>query len=321
MSNFFLGFDGGQSHTEAVVADEFGNILGRGEGRGIDHAEKIDGYEQLKDIVLQTVSSALNIPVSEFSQSFIAAHFGMTGGSDYKEKLIRKIINAQYLTIGHDATTALFGATAGKGGIVVISGTGSFIYGENEKGENARAGGLGYVFSDEGSGFWLAAQIIRLAVKEQDGVIENIGLEKLILDYFQVEKIRELTTAFYNEKVTRGEIAGFAKKIQQEAFAGNKILKDQIKFGSECLVENVKAVAKNLKFEKDFPVCGVGGMFRGELLQKFFGEALAKELPEANFIKPRFNPTIGALLLAYRSANVEITETLLRNLEKSQIKP
>lgn len=318
----FLGVDGGQSYTKAVIADEKGNVLGSGTGIGIDHAERLSGRERLEKGVIDSVCEALRIKSSEFKtqNSFKAAHFGMSGGADYKESIIRELINAEHLTVGHDAATALFGATAGKGGIVVISGTGSFVYGENEKGEIARASGLGYIFSDEGSGFWLAVQTIRLAIKEQDGVIENVGLEKIVLDYFNVEKIRDLTTAFYNEKIMRAEIAEFAKIIEGEALAGNEILKSQIKLGAECLMENVKAVAKNLKFEKDFSVCGVGGMFQGELLRKYFGEALAKELPKANFAKPCFSPTIGALLLAYRSANIEISEELLKNLEQSAIK-
>lgn len=318
----FLGVDGGQSYTKAVIADEKGNILGSGTGIGVDHAERLSGRERLEKGIIDSVCEALRIKTSEFEtqNSFKAAHFGMSGGADYKELIIRKLINAEHLTVGHDAATALFGATAGKSGIVAISGTGSFIYGENEKGEIARASGLGYIFSDEGSGFWLAVQTIRLAIKEQDGVIEKSGLEKLVLGYFKVEKIRDLTTAFYNEKITRAEIAGFAKRIQQEALAENEILKNQIKFGAECLVENVKAVAKSLKFEKDFSVSGVGGMFRGKILQKFFAESLAKELPKAKFIEPRFSPAIGALLLAYRSANVEISEFLLKNLKQSEIK-
>jgi N-acetylglucosamine kinase-like BadF-type ATPase len=242
----------------------------------------------------------------------------MTGGADYKEEIIREIIKAEILKVGHDAPTALASGTGGKAGIVVISGTGSAIYGENEKGEKARAGGLGYLFSDEGSGFWLAAQTIRLAIKEQDSVIENAGLGKLVLDYFKVTKIRDLTTPFYNGKISRDEIASFARTVHDEAAKGNKVLLEQIKYGANCLVENVASVAKRLHFVEGFDVVGVGGMFQGELIQKFFMKSLAEKIPKANFIKPRFKPAIGALLLAYRNAKIELSEQLLLNLEKSQ---
>ncbi len=321
-SKIFLGVDGGQSHTEAVVADEFGQILGVGLGGASNHAEVPGGRERLRNAIIDSVGEALainnlSLPINNY---FVSAHFGMTGGADYKEEIIREIINAEILKVGHDAPTALASGTGGKCGIVVISGTGSAIYGENERGEKARAGGLGYLFSDEGSGFWLATQTIRLAIKEQDGVIENAGLERLVLDYFKVEKIRDLTTPFYNGKVSRDEIASFARTVHDEAVKGNEVLIEQIKFGANRLVENIASVANRLQFVEKFEVVGVGGMFQGSLMQRFFAESLAEKMPEANFIKPRFKPAIGALLLAYRSAKIELSEQLLSNLENSRNK-
>jgi N-acetylglucosamine kinase-like BadF-type ATPase len=319
-SQIFLGVDGGQSHTEAIIGDEHGNILGRGFGGASNHAEVPGGRERLKNAIVDSVSTALKISDSKFqiSDTFTSAHFGMTGGADYKEEIIGELIKATYFKVGHDAPIALFGATAGKPGIVVISGTGSVVYGENASGETAQIGGLGFLFSDEGSGFWLAAQTIRLAIKEQDGLIENSGVEKLVLDFFKVGKIRDLTTAFYNEKVSRDEIAALAKAAHGAAENGNELLQKQIKFGSEILIESVKSAANKLQLTNDFPVAGVGGMFRGALMRNYFAELLSGKVPKAKFIEPVFGPVSGALLLAYRQANIEITQELLANLENSQ---
>lgn len=318
-SRLFLGVDGGQSHTEAAVADENGNILGRGFGGASNHAEVPGGRERLQKAILESVGEALknaNLPlISEII--FASAHCGMTGGADYKQEIIGGIIKAEKLIVGHDAPTALFGATSGKTGIVVIAGTGAAIFGVNERNETARAGGLGFLFSDEGSGFWLATQIIRLAIKEQDGILAADNLQKLVLDYFGGETIRQLTTAFYNAKVSRDEIAGFAQTAQESALAGNKTIEDQIRCGCEMLVAGVKAVSKKLNFTGEFPVAGVGGMFRGQLMKKFFQEFLVAELPQAKFVEPRFGPAVGALLLAYRQADIEPADDLLINLENS----
>jgi N-acetylglucosamine kinase-like BadF-type ATPase len=320
-SKLFLGVDGGQSHTEAVVADEFGQILGFGLGGASNHAEIPGGRERLRKAIIDSVGEALGITNYELRiTKFRSVYFGMTGGADYKEKIIREIIDAEHFKVGHDAPIALASGTGGKHGIVVISGTGSAVYGENESGEKARAGGLGYLFSDEGSGFWLATQTIRLAIKSQDGVIENAGLQRLVLDYFKVEKIRDLTTSFYNGKVSRDEVASFARTVHDEALNGNEVLRKQINFGANCLVENVSSVAKRLQFVEKVDVVGVGGMFDGELMRKFFVENLAEKVPHAKFIKPRFKPAIGALLLAYRNAKIELSEQLLLNLQNSQNK-
>lgn len=319
-SKIFVGVDGGQSHTEAVVADENGTVLGVGFGGASNHAEQPGGRERLEKAIRRSVGAALekaNLPAIE-KTIFATAHFGMTGGADYKEKIIGEIVRAEHLIVTHDAPTALFGATAGKPGIVVIAGTGSVVYGENERGETAKIGGLGFLFSDEGSGFWLAAQTIRLAIKERDGLIEPAGLENLVLNFFRRAAIRELTNDFYNAKITRDDLASFARAAHAAAVAGNAVIQEQIKFGANVLVESVESAARRLNFDDEFPVAGVGGMFRGELMRKYFREILEEKLPRAAFVEPRFNPAIGALLLAYKQAKIEIDAPLLANLQETK---
>lgn len=316
----FLGVDGGQSHTEALIADREGNILGRGFGGASNHAEIPGGRERLRNAVSDSVGEALqkkiNVPIEKIV--FESAHFGMTGGADFKREIIENTVNARILNVGHDAPTALYGATAGKPGIVVISGTGSVVFGQNVEEETVRAGGLGYLFSDEGSGFWLAAQIIRLAVKEEDGLFPDQGLQKIAKDFFKVEKMREITDAFYNGKISRDEIAKLSRKAQEAAAAGNEILESEIKYGCDVLVKQVKTVAEKLRFSDDFLVCGIGGMFNGKIFRETFAAVLSENVSRAKFKKPVFGPAIGSLLTAYRAAEVKITDTILNNLEQSQ---
>lgn len=319
-SKLFLGIDGGQSHTEAIIADENGRILGRGFGGASNHAEQPGGRERLRNAILNSVGEALkNAGPADINEVvFASAHCGMTGGADYKEEIIGEILKAEKLAVNHDAATALFGATAGEPGVVVIAGTGSAIYGENADGKNARAGGLGFLFSDEGSGFWLATQTIRLAIKEQDGLIEPDNLEKLVTDFFGRERIRFVTTDFYNGKISRDEIAKLAQKAHEAAENGNQTLRAQINYGTSVLAASVKSVARRLNLPDEFIVSGVGGMFRATLTQTFFAENLREQSPQAIFIKPRFGPAIGALLLAYKQANREISEELLLNLQETE---
>lgn len=317
--NFFLGIDGGQSHTEAIIADKEGNILGRGAGGASNHAEIPGGRERLENAVMESVGKALssaNLPAID-NTIFAAAHCGMTGGAIYKEDIIARIIRAENLIVGHDAPTALFGATAGKPGVVVIAGTGSVVFGVNRAGNAARTGGLGYLFSDEGSGFWLAAQMIRLAIKENDEIIENCGILKLVLNFFGRDEIREITDDFYNGKISRDEIAALAKRAHVAAAEGNQAIRGQIFYGVEALTDGIRSAAKRLKFRTSFPVAGIGGMFRAPLVNETLKTSLAKKVPLAEIIKPRFGPAIGALLLAYWQAEIKITEEMLNNLEKS----
>ncbi len=315
----FLGVDGGQSHTEALVADETGRVLGRGLGGPSNHAEQPGGRERLRDAVVSSVSGALQAIGCVLGETvFEAAHFGMTGGADFKEEIISGIVRSKILNVGDDAPTALRGATGGRPGIVVIAGTGSVVYGVND-GREARAGGLGYVFSDEGSGFWIAAETIRAAILEQDGIAAGTGTVPLVLGFFGVEQIRELTTRFYNGFVTREAIAALARRVAETAADGDPFCTGLLERGAAELALKVSAVAKQLEFEGDFPVAGVGGVFRGSVFRRAFGREIERLVPGAAFIEPLLGPAAGALLLSYLSAKIALSEEMLSNLKKHNV--
>lgn len=65
-----------------------------------------------------------------------------------------------------DAQAALLGALGKRPGLLLLSGTGSIVVGRNARGRWARAGGLGPILGDEGSGFWLGREWLRARVRD-----------------------------------------------------------------------------------------------------------------------------------------------------------
>ncbi len=326
LTKLYLGVDGGQSHTEAVIADANGHILGRGVGGPSNHAEVPGGRERLKNAVIDSVGNALkealgsDQPLTALVSEtrFASAHFGLTGGADYKEEIISKTINADVLTLGHDAPIALFGATGGKAGVVVIAGTGSVVFADDRKGNTAQVGGLGYVFSDEGSGFWLSAQTIRLAIKEHDDVIPKTGILDLVLKHFDVSRIRDLTDAFYNGIISRDAIAKLSRDAHSAAVAGNDILKAEIENGARFLVTGVGSAAKRVGFVDKFTVSGVGGMFKAGLMREAFIRFLAQDLPSVQYADALNGPAVGALLMAFEHGGVKLDHGLFETVNANR---
>ncbi|MCV4626636.1 hypothetical protein OFC18_31655, partial [Escherichia coli] len=64
-------------------------------------------------------------------------------------------------------------------------------------------------------------------------------------------------------------------------------------------------------------VAYVGGVFRSDLVRDLFARELMAHLPATQVIAPRFDPAMGALLLAYRAAGWDLTEENLSNLERT----
>src|SRR5262249_10106068 len=140
----FLGVEGGQSGTTAVIGDETGRVLGTGEAGPCNHAAAAEGRAQLARAVTGSPGGAgAGARPEPATVSFEAACFGMSGGPDDKQAILASILRTNRLVVTTDAVTALAGATAEGQGIIVIAGTGSISFGRNAEGRSARAGGWG----------------------------------------------------------------------------------------------------------------------------------------------------------------------------------
>src|SRR5579864_8927155 len=75
----FLGVDGGQSSTTALIGDESGRVLGTGEGGPCNHVGAAAGREKLLRAVSDSVAAAFRAADLDFRQArFEAACFGMS---------------------------------------------------------------------------------------------------------------------------------------------------------------------------------------------------------------------------------------------------
>lgn len=315
--DLFLGIDGGQSHTEAVIADARGRILGRGRGGASNHAEQPGGRERLQCAVTESVNDALR----DFSEKtidttfFVAAYCAMTGGATFKDEIINYIVKARKLCVAHDAPAALAGATGGVPGIVVIAGTGSVAYGENASGESRTVGGWGHLFGDEGSGYWLAMRGARAAMQAEDGTAQATMLTEVLRGHFKAKDLRALAHQVYAEELSRDRFATFAPEVERAAAAGDKIALAIVEQGVAALSDLAIAVARKLKLEEtDTTVSHVGGVFRSALVREAFAINVRSRMKNARVINPRFSPAIGALLLAYKTMGIGCDEKLLANL-------
>lgn len=325
--DLYLGVDGGQSHTEAVVADSEGNILGRGHGGPSNHVEQPGGRERLRQAIVDSVGGALRaarpvVGTSSISNTvFAAAHCAMTGEANFKEEIVQSILHAHHLVVGHDAPAALAGATGGEPGVVVIAGTGSVAYGENRRGDRARAGGWGYLFGDEGSGFWVARAGLRQAMLAQDGLREATSLRELALKYFNCSDLQAIEVAVVCNQITRDRFASFAEEVHKAAVEGEEAAREVVTEAGRSLAALAVVVARRLNFAaEEARISYVGGMFRGRLVHEAFHRALQAQMPSAQIIAPRFDPATGALLLAYRAAgHTLMSEDLQSNLDKQPI--
>ncbi len=316
---YFLGIDGGQSHTTALVADARGHILGVGHAGESNHTRAPGGRERLTNAVNQSVSAALqqaglltNKTVAQFK--FTSAYFSMTGEPEDKREIVAELLRAETLTVEHDTRGALAGAFAGGAGVIVMAGTGSVACGENGTGSFVRIGGRGYLFADEGSAFAIARQAVTLAMRRADRVTGQDALQAALLIHFKRAAIEAIIEDVYANVISRERLASFAAKVAALAERREPTAQAIMDSAAADLAELAEATAKRLALDKPFNVSYSGGVFKSRRLLAGFAANLAQRLPHATVVAPRFGPDLGALLLAYRQAGQRLTPTLLKNV-------
>jgi N-acetylglucosamine kinase-like BadF-type ATPase len=305
MIKLFLGVDGGQSTTTALIGDETGRVLGAGQGGPCNHVGAAEGRAKLTHAVGECVARACEQAGLDPEQvRYEAACFGMSGGPDDKEALLAEILPARKLVVTHDGLIALSGATAGDPGIVMIAGTGSFAFGRNAAGQTARAGGWGYIFGDEGGGFDITRQALRASLRFEEGWGPPTGLRDLLTGTTGADSANDVLHRFYTREYPRPLIASFSRLVDQAAMQGDRAAIDILHNAAQQLASFIAAIRRQLWNEGEAArVVYIGGVFRSNLLLERF--RLLVEMEDGNRCQPpEYGPAAGALFEAYRAAGL-----------------
>ena len=218
----YLGIDGGQSSTTALIGDETGRVLGMGRAGPCNHAAAGEGRRKFVAAITDSVNQAAAAAGVIQPVRFEAACLGLSGGPDDKEALAKETIHAERYLITHDAHIALAGATGGEPGIIVIAGTGSMVFGRNAAGVTARAGGWGYVFGDEGGAFDLVRQALRAVLRNEEGWGPPTALREALLQASGARDGNHLLHLLYTDEYPRDRVAGWANLVDQAARDGRR---------------------------------------------------------------------------------------------------
>lgn len=316
MARYFLGVDGGQSSTVALIGNESGVVIGYGAAGPANHVEGPGGREKLQKAVGISVSAAWNNSpyggVDGKLPEFESAFFGMTGGREDKVQIIAELIRAKRLEVSHDAITALIGATEGQPGIIVIAGTGSIAFGINAEGHTARAGGWGFMFGDEGSAWGLSRAALVAGLKYEEGWGKPTQLRERLIEFSGARDLNEALHKWYTVEFPRNRIASFSKQVDEAARAGDRVAREILRSGAGELAALVGRVRPRIFKPRDMALVSyIGGVWKSKLVRDHFKKVVEAQ-GHNRVTAPALGPAAGALLAAYRNAG--ITDIKLRNL-------
>lgn len=302
----YLGIDGGQSGTTALIANEAGQVLGIGRSGPCNHTGAADRRAKFFRAISQSLEqAAAGSGLDPKALVFQAACLGFSGGAADKERYSRELIRSAKFKITHDAEIALTGATGGKPGIIVIAGTGSIAFGRNKRGALARAGGWGYVLGDEGGAFDLVRRALRAALQLEERWGPFTALHKALLDATASESADALMRRFYAGEIPREALASFAPLVDQATESGDPIACEILDDAAADLAHYARGVHAQLFASGDSAIVSyVGGVFRSVRLLAAFTNEVQRSLGCA-IQRPLLMPAAGALLEAFRLDGLE----------------
>jgi N-acetylglucosamine kinase-like BadF-type ATPase len=124
-----------------------------------------------------------------------------------------------------------------------------------------------------------------------------------------------------NEAMTRDEVAALCPVVVNVAQSGDWKAIAILEAAGRELGRLGVAVIDRLGLEEDkFAVVPFGGVFKaGELILHSFRETIHATAPEAVIIQPKFQPVVGAVLLALKAIGVEMDEEIIANIERRSV--
>lgn len=297
-----LGVDGGGTKTHAVVVDGAGKILGEGNA-GPSNPLRV-GVGRAVASIREAVDRACDAAHAQRAE-IAAAEIGLAGArrEDIRASIrrsVRESLGIRSIEIVTDADIALYGATAGKPGMVLIAGTGSICCAINRRGTRACMGGWGPVAGDEGSGSWIARRALQAVAQAADGRAPETSLSQAACEYFHVAKPYDLLLALYAPSMTNSRIAGFSRHVVAEAKSRDRVARKVVTDAGQELGAMVVALVRRLQMQREhFSLATVGGVFAaGALVLNPIKKEIEYVAPHAQFTEPLMPPAVAAAHMA-----------------------
>lgn len=309
----YLGVDGGNTKTLAVVSDASGEVLGvgragNGDIYGADSPEA--AMEAVREAVAAAISSAGGGHI-EFGTFSIA-------GADWPEDFDYIASSLQDLCadlrVVHDSFGALRAGTQDGVGVAVICGT----YGTcGAMGPTGARWQGSFWHRAEGGAVPLGQAATEHVFDAEVGMVPPTTLRETLLEFYGESSVEDLLHRFTRREGTPRRADGaVAALLLAAALEGDR--------GAQSVVEAqgfraglyAAAAASQVGLSGEFPLVLAGGVlrFRPNPLEEVIVRTVRERHPHVTPARPRFEPMVGALMLSLDRAGITVGPEVERRL-------
>jgi len=302
---FLLAVEGGGSKTTALLTDLDGKNVGRGFGPGSNPHSV--GFESAQKAVAMAIDGALINATGRLPEGsswretgMAAACFGLAGidGPEDEAQLtawVRTEAIAERFVVVNDSELVVAAGTPDGWGVALISGAGSVCLGRSPQGRTVRVGGWGHLLGDEGSGYRMALEALRLATQTVDGRADADALLRAILRHWSLSDAGALIRHVHAPGMTPADIAALAPVVVTLAAGGDAAARGLVEQGVRDLARQVDTAIRKLALSTP-PLALAGSQLRGDM-RRALAAAITSPIGEVSYVE---DPCRGAVTLAKR---------------------
>ncbi|HLV95168.1 MAG TPA: BadF/BadG/BcrA/BcrD ATPase family protein [Candidatus Acidoferrales bacterium] len=311
-ASYFLGFDGGGTKTECVLAGADGCVVARATAGPSNpvragYARAWFSLSEAADILLSRQKITSN------DIRGICAGIGGAGRASTVRRLSsffeRSFPNAE-VEVTTDLEIALDAAFGSGEGIILIAGTGSSVIGRDSTGRREHAGGKGPWFSDEGSAYDIGRRAVAAVLLAEENRGPSTALSGRLFPHLQTHDWNGVL-----DQVSKSPDAVFPQVfplVAELAESGDAVSRQILSDAARSLAALVASVAQKLGWQdepapasaaqKSVPVARVGGMHgRSKFLDAALDAELTKAAPRWKPIALSMSPAEAAVRMAARA--------------------
>lgn len=297
----FIGVDAGASHTEAVAADEtLRPVARRRAGPGAVRPDHVgQAVRTIAELVRDTVTAA-GAAGPPATLVVGAAGAGREAERDTLERSLKAALGHQTLVqITTDAAIALEAAFHGGAGIVLNAGSGSIATARDPAGVVWRAGGLGWQFGDDGSGYALGRAALAAVGRAADGRGPATALSAALAGAIGATSLDDMVR--WTQAAAPHDIASLARTVCETADAGDAIATTLVDGCPNDLALHLSALLPRFPQPGRVRVALLGGLLSlGSAVRHALVARVARDLPRIEIVEEAVDPPLGALAMAAR---------------------
>ncbi len=308
-----LGLDGGGSKTDALLLGLDGQVLAYGRGGTAvslyaDAETVVKEYKKALDAVFGKVLRP--VKTRAVGGTLLVSNAGVA------RPLVEYWQSAPVVTLT-ECEACCMAALHRKEGLVILSGTGSFV--ETCGAEHVRVGGGGPHLGDEGSGFWIGMEALRQVYAASDDLAPRGALYEAFVARFNLHRHRDLIRVFQVEGLSRWEIAGLAPLVKKAAEAGDGVALDILHRAAGRLFWQFEGLWRRLEqHERYSKVVLAGGVLQHiPYVADELTRLLVEAHPELETTQLRLPVVLGCAYAALEATGVRLSAALVQQAENS----